>query len=271
MILQNLHTHTTFCDGNNTAEEMVQSAIRLGMNSLGFSGHSPVDWSDENWASLDVPAYRAEVLRLRSAYAGQLDIFLGIEQDLDSPPRDPKLSYDYAIGSVHNVWVDGVCLCVDNTAQIMLDAIHRCFGGDPYAYTRTYFRRMAEVAAATGCQIVGHFDLVTKFNEGGRYFDEEHPRYLSAALEALDALSGRDLIFEINTGAISRGYRTVPYPSPTLLRAIREKGNRICITSDSHSVGTLLCAFDQARELARACGFRETWALTERGFIPQQL
>lgn len=38
---QNLHTHTTFCDGTNTAEEMIQAARELGMDSLGFSGHSP--------------------------------------------------------------------------------------------------------------------------------------------------------------------------------------------------------------------------------------
>ena len=40
--LQNLHTHTTYCDGKNTAEEMVQKAIELGFKSLGFSGHAPM-------------------------------------------------------------------------------------------------------------------------------------------------------------------------------------------------------------------------------------
>ena len=40
--LQNLHTHTTYCDGKNTAEEMVQKAIELGFRSLGFSGHAPM-------------------------------------------------------------------------------------------------------------------------------------------------------------------------------------------------------------------------------------
>ena len=74
------------------------------------------------------------------------------------------------------------------------------------------------------------------------------------------------MIFEINTGAISRGYRTAPYPGPALLRAIREMGGRICVTSDSHSADTVTCAFPQAAALARACGFREAVVLTERGF-----
>ena len=91
-------------------------------------------------------------------------------------------------------------------------------------------------------------------------------QYRAAALEALAALLERDVIFEINTGAISRGYRAAPYPALFLLEAIRQKGGRVCITSDSHSEGTVAFAFRQAGELALACGFRETWALTETGF-----
>ena len=40
MIKANFHTHTTYCDGKNTPEEMVQAAIALGMTAIGFSGHS---------------------------------------------------------------------------------------------------------------------------------------------------------------------------------------------------------------------------------------
>ena len=273
MTVQNLHTHTVFGDGRNTAEEMVLGAISSGCTSLGFSEHSPLPagLDPEGWtmAAADVPAYRAEVLRLREACAGRLEIFLGLEQDMDSPP--PDFTPDYRVGSVHSVWAGGQYLSVDASSERTERAIREWFGGDPYAYTAAYYRRVAEVAEKTGCQIVGHFDLVTKFNEGGRLFNEADPRYLSAALEALDALAGRDVIFEINTGAISRGYRSAPYPSPALLRAIRDRGGRICLTSDSHSADTILYAFAQASELARSHGFRETWVLTRDGFRPQGL
>ena len=39
-MLQNLHTHSTFCDGIHTPEQMVQFALQKGFTSLGFSGHS---------------------------------------------------------------------------------------------------------------------------------------------------------------------------------------------------------------------------------------
>ena len=92
--------------------------------------------------------------------------------------------------------------------------------------------------------------------------------YINAALEAVDRLAQHDVIFEINTGAMSRGYRSAPYPAAWLLSAMRERGCRICITSDSHSADTIVHAFPHAAALAEAAGFRETWVLAKDGFQP---
>ena len=119
---------------------------------------------------------------------------------------------------------------------------------------------------STRCQIVGHFDLVAKFNEGGCLFDEADSRYRDASLGALEALSKQDVVFEINTGAMSRNCRTVPYPSDVLLRSLRDFGGRVCISSDSHSASTITHGFAQAAELALSCGFRETYLLARDGF-----
>lgn len=273
MIVQNLHTHTIFGDGRNTAEEMVRGAISFGCTSLGFSEHSPlppaadpVGWS---MAESDVPAYRAEVLGLREQWAGQLNIFLGLEQDIDSQP--PAEHYDYLIGSVHGVWREGRYLSVDESRESFLRSVREDFGGDSLSFAEAYYQRAASVVERTGCQIVGHFDLVTKFNQGDQLFPTDDPRYIAAAMGALEALLQTDAVFEINTGAMSRGYRTAPYPALPLLRTIRERGGRVCLTSDSHNAQTILYAFDQAAELARMCGFQEVWTLTEQGFIPQGL
>ena len=274
MILQNLHTHTVYGDGKNTAEEMALGAIRSGCAALGFSEHSPFPpvGKHDGWSMLPerVDSYRAEILRLREQYQGRLDIFLGLEQDIDSLP--PDQTYDYLIGSVHNLCIaDGKWLPVDESADAFRRYAREYFGGDCLAMAGAYYQLEAEVVKRTGCQIVGHFDLVTKFNEGGQLFSEEDPRYRKAALEALNALLEHDVIFEINTGAISRGYRSTPYPAPFLLKAIHEKGGRVCITSDTHSAETITCAFPMAAELAMACGFQETWNLTRHGFQPAGL
>lgn len=269
-MMQNLHTHTSFCDGKNSPEEMVLSAISLGMDALGFSGHGPSFAPDDAAMPPEaVPAYREEVLRLREAYAGQLNIFLGIERDFFySPDGD---GWDYVIGSVHYVDKDGAWLGVDHSPEIFLQNVQRHYGGDFYAFAEDYYRLVGGVAAKTGCQIVGHFDLIAKFNEGDHLFDTGHPRYITAALEALDRLAGQNLIFEINTGAMSRGYRSAPYPAPALLRAMRERNIPICITGDSHSASSLLHAFPQAAELALSCGYRDQMVLTRHGFQPASL
>lgn len=270
MFPQNLHTHTVFGDGKHTPEEMVLGAIQAGCRSLGFSEHSPLPASaDPDGWSMDreqEAEYRREILRLREACQDRLEIFLGMELDMDSPA--PEQPYDYLIGSVHGIWKDGRYLSIDESAGALARSVREHFDGDYYAFAAACFQREAEFASQCSYQIVGHFDLVTKFNEGGHLFDENNPRYVNAALEALEVVMKRDVIFEINTGAISRGHRTAPYPAPFLLRSICERGGRICITSDAHSVDAIVCSFPQAAALAEICGFREAWILGKGGFRP---
>ncbi len=116
--------------------------------------------------------------------------------------------------------------------------------------------------------IVGHFDLLTKFDEQGSVYDPLSPRYLEAAYAAMRELADAQKVFEINTGAMSRGYRTAPYPAKHLLKYLRELGGRICLNSDAHSVEGIGYAFAESLALAEASGFTELWYLTARGFAP---
>ena len=40
MIMCDMHVHTTFCDGKNSPEEMVLSAINKGLKAVGVVTHS---------------------------------------------------------------------------------------------------------------------------------------------------------------------------------------------------------------------------------------
>ena len=91
------------------------------------------------------------------------------------------------------------------------------------------------------------------------------------ALGAMEALRGKIPFFEVNTGAISRGYRTAPYPAVPLLKAFREMGFGAVITSDCHDGRNLDCHFNESAELLKACGFQEKFVLTEEGFVPAEL
>ena len=257
MILEDFHMHTTFCDGANTPEEMVQAAIRLGMKRIGFSAHAPVVTDDSDFAmkKADAPLYRAEIARLKEAYADQIQILCGIEQDLFAAPMDG--AYDYVIGSLHSVEGNGRVYEVDASPQEFQRAIDEGFGGDAYALCENYFQRMATVCEVLHPHIIGHFDLLTKFNEKHHFFDESHPRYIAAWQGALDQLLPYKVPFEINSGAMSRGWRTAPYPAKPILEYIFQKGGRVVLNSDSHSARTIAHRFDLSEEIARETGFLE--------------
>ena len=63
---QNLHTHSTFDDGKNPLEETVQKALDKGFDSLGFSGHAYMYYSENYSMSVaGTEEYKKEVLRLK--------------------------------------------------------------------------------------------------------------------------------------------------------------------------------------------------------------
>jgi histidinol-phosphatase (PHP family) len=250
------HTHSTFCDGKNTLSEMAEAAHILGIDSLGLSCHSHVVHDPVGCISPDrVPDFIREVRRLQKAYAPMgMDIFLGIEQDALSAPIDQPHSFDYVIGSMHYVTVDGIHVTIDSKKSYFYN-LEKYFNGDAIALAVEYYNSMKELYSLTKCQIVGHLDIVTKFNEGGVLFDERDPKYEKAAAEAIECLARDGLIFEINTGAMARGYRTQPYPSKRLLSMIREVGGSITYASDCHDAGYLTFGFDSVQRLAADCGF----------------
>ena len=64
-MLTNFHTHTTFCDGQNTPEEMVLAAIEKGFSALGFSGHGYTTF-DTSYCITDTDGYCREIKRLQA-------------------------------------------------------------------------------------------------------------------------------------------------------------------------------------------------------------
>ena len=253
MTRQDLHTHTTFCDGKNSPEEMVCAAVEQGLWRIGFSAHSHT-FFDESYclAKERYEEYRAEIARLKEVYAGKISILCGVEQDRYSTA--PTEGFDYVIGSVHYMKVGGNYLSVDESVQAFYDTCRTHFNGDFYAMAECYYETVSHVVSATKCDFIGHFDLITKFNEGGIFFDENHPRYVAAWQSALDTLLKENVPFEINTGAISRRYRKSPYPAPPILERIAQKGGKVLLSGDTHSAASLCCAFDTCEKLVQELG-----------------
>ena len=245
MIKTDLHTHTVYSDGADTPEQMVLSAIEKGVKVYGISDHSYTPFDPGYCMAPDRYAeYFSVLTQLQEKYKDKIDLRRGMELDYYSDK--PDIEFDHIIGSVHYVKAGGEYIPVDKNAKTLLDGVRDHFGGDIYAFIEEYYRTEADVACKTGCDIIGHFDLVTKFNEGGVMFDENDPRYVSAYRAAADILVKTGKPFEINFGAIPRGCRTTPYPSADILAYLKSKGAQFILSSDSHKKENICFGFDGA-------------------------
>ena len=262
---QNLHTHSTFCDGADTPEEMVLSAIEKGFDSLGFSGHSYMSYSPMFREKGDrTEEYKTEVKRLREKYKDQIEIYLGLEVEMYSDAD--MTGFDYLIGSAHYFKFGDKCVAFDLSADGVEKLIENRFSGNGMKFALAYYETLAKLPEYGKFDIIGHFDLATKHNESRNLFDCNAKEYLGAAFETARALQGKIPFFEVNTGAIGRAYRTTPYPAISILKELKRLGFGAVITSDCHRKEALDCYYEESRELLRECGFRERYILTDNGF-----
>jgi len=290
MTLTNFHSHTIYDDGTSTPEEMLQAAIAKGFAAFGFSGHSYAPFDMPYCMSVDgTREYIAEVTRLKEKYADEIEVYLGIEQEYYSAPHSlgtdgseaglchdcralyPAEKYDFTIGAVHYIKKGGELFSIDFGAEMQKRAAETHFGGDFYAMTETYFETVADVMRKTGADIVGHFDLIAKYNTDGRLFDEANPRYTGAAINAMEHILKTHRLFEVNTGAMYRIGRPEPYPSEFLLKELQKRGGEVILSSDCHDVESICWKFDEMRELLKSCGFRYVKRLAKNGFIDEKI
>lgn len=263
---QNLHIHTTYGDGKDSPEALVQEALLRGFDSIGFSEHSYMPFSDYPYQMTvaQTQVYKAEIRQLQTQYEGQIDLFCGLEFEFysDLPTDD----FDYLIGSVHYLDCNGQILGFDRDLAATLAYIRQNFGGDGMAFAKQYYETVAQLPQKRAFDIVGHFDLLTKNNQAGQFLDVTDKAYLDFGKQAIHALWGKIPLFEVNTGAVARGYCTSPYPQMEFLKEFNRLGFGVVITSDCHDKAHLDCFYEESEQLLQAAGFHSRWILTPDGF-----
>lgn len=242
MIKADYHVHTYYCDGKNSPLEVVLSAIEKGVEILGFSVHSYTSFDGSYCIKKEkIEEYKNEINFLKEKFKEKITILCGTEVDYYSDMD--KRGFDFLIGSCHYIKIGEAMIDVDNTPKILRNAADKYLNGDMYSLAEAYYKDMADVIEKTGADIIGHFNLIEKFSEKEKLFDTENERYKRAWQKAIDKLLSFNVPFEINTGAISRGYKSEPYPSLEMIEYINNKGGKFILTSDSHEKSTLMYEF----------------------------
>lgn len=238
-----LHTHSNFCDGKASPEEMVLSAIDKGLSVYGLVTHAYIPFEDFYTIHPDkVELFQRTVYDLSKKYEGKIKLLCGLE-------ADPQMNmtcegFSYVLGSSHYFCKGDKAMSVDASPDAFLQAVDEMFDGDPIRAAENYFEQLTRVADMHP-DIIGHFDLITKFNERLGVIDERDSRYKNAWKKAADELIKLRVPFEINTGGISRGWKTCFYPSSEILGYLEAHGATFVYSSDAHRPEQIAGHFDK--------------------------
>ena len=101
-----LHTHSSWSDGQNKIADMVSAAKQLGYEYVAITDHSERAWSSRALAGADIPKQAAEIAAIRSRARG-IEILHGIEVDIMHDGTldfdDEQLrSFDIVLASLHD-------------------------------------------------------------------------------------------------------------------------------------------------------------------------
>ncbi|MBQ5926436.1 MAG: histidinol-phosphatase HisJ family protein [Clostridia bacterium] len=262
---QNLHTHSTYCDGKNSLEDVVLEAIHKGFESIGFSSHSDMPFSSfPSLYNRKVPDYKREITALKEKYQGKIKLFCGVEWDMLTETDFSQ--FEYVLGAKHYFDFDGEKVGFDRDSTRVREIVDTYFGGDGLRYAKRYYEEFSTLANVPNVDIVAHFDLIAKHSQTHSFFDEESKEYQTAAIDCLKTLVQKIPVFEINTGAMARGYRTTPYLAPFIMKALKSSGAKLTISSDCHQKEKLDYAFDDAVAYAKAYGFNELYIFNGKAF-----
>ncbi len=261
MNLTNYHSHCSFCDGRAPFEEFVKEAISQGFYSYGVSSHAPLPfptrWTME-WEQME--AYLDEFKNLRSKYADEIELYVGLEIDYLNEESNPsvarftELPLDYRIGSVHLLYdAAGEVVDIDCSPAVFKERVDRHFNGDVLRVVRMYFDRLFRMVELGGFDILGHADKM-HYNASCYHpglLDE--PWYEALMKDYFSLVASRGYLVEINTKA----YDSLGtfYPNSRYWELMKEYQIKILVNSDAHYPERINAGRMEALRLLQAKGF----------------
>ena len=264
MTVQNFsyHSHTNFSDGNNTLEEMVAQAKKLGFCELGISDHLCVHKNirqSKSWPLWEqrgnshifkrdfkeiLPDFQkhCEHIRKVSAQSG-LKLYVGFEVDFftysgwfaELQDFLKQLDYDYIITGNHMLF--------DEKCESLIDLYDMpVFFKDEVSQKellQRHFETIEKAVKSGVFKFLAHLDYARRL---GKICSAE--KFMPQKLKILDALQCQNRGMEIST----KGLRKINdfYPSDEILTEAAKRSIPFVISDDAHAVAELGDRFDLA-------------------------
>jgi len=248
------HSHTPLCKhAVGAPEEYAAQAWERGLRGILITCHNPLPdglSASVRMAPEEFPRYLDWVAAAREAWAGRVDVRLGLESDflpgLESwiEALHRRAEFHYILGSVH--------------PQIG-EYRERFFTGDWPSFHRGYYRHLAEAAETGLFDCLAHPDIVK--NLGSEHWDLE--ALLPDIQRALDRIAATGVAMELNTSGLNKKVREMN-PAPAILREMCRRGIPVVVGADAHEPGRVADRYGQAYDLLEAAGYTEVSCFLER-------
>ncbi|MDR2050703.1 MAG: histidinol-phosphatase [Deltaproteobacteria bacterium] len=258
MILADLHTHTNFSHGADSAPVMQAAAKNKGLAIYGFSEHSPrprgysypSDYQEKLEAGFS--RYISETAALRRASTPDFATLLGLEADFIpaeisfSREITESADFDYIIGGLHFQGNWGFDAKAEDWEKLSLKERFACYA--------RYYEDLARLCASGLADIIAHPDLIKIFTPESFNLWLEKPSSLNLVRAALTEAKSGKVLLELSSAGLRKPCREV-YPGPKIMEIAADLGLGLSIASDAHAAGQIAHAFAELESYARGFGF----------------
>ena len=264
------HVHTEFSDDSDYAmERVIKDAITMRLDEVCFTDHVDYgvkkDWDEPGGmiyrkggvgepdkmpvANVDYPVYYETFKDLSALYNKDITLKLGLEFGMQAHTIDQyeklfaRYPFDFIILSVHEV----------EDKEFWNQEFQQ--GRTQQEYNEYYYKELLYlVKNYHNYSVLGHMDLITRYDKAGTYPFEKLKPLLTEILRTVIA-DGKGI--EINTSSQRYGLTDLT-PSRDILKLYRELGGRILtIGSDSHKPEHLGAFIDETKQELKMLGFKE--------------
>ena len=257
------HVHTEFSDDSRyPMEDVIRDAVKMGMDEICITDHVDygvkVDWDcgqeiqyrkGDPLANVDYPRYMEKIRALKEEYQGKITIRTGMEfgVQMHTIPEFEALfaryPFDFIILSIHQV----------EDKEFWTQDFQR--GRTQKEYNERYYQEILDVVKAyKNYSVLGHLDLIKRYDEAGIYPFENVKPMIEEILKIVIA-DGKGI--ELNT-SFHRYSLSDSMPSREILKLYRELGGEIItIGSDSHKPEHLGAYIDEGHEILKSLGYKQ--------------
>jgi histidinol-phosphatase (PHP family) len=253
-VLYESHSHTPLCKhAVGDPAEYAAVAEQRGLKGIIITCHGPLPDGlgiDHRMSPDEFGRYVDLVAATREAFAGRVDVRLGLESDY-FPGIESWAEQLHARAPLHHV-----------LGSVHMQVTHyraKYFTGDFFAYQQTYFEHLAESAETGLFDTLAHPDLVK--NEAPHEWD--FARIRPAIERALDRIARTGVAMELNTSGINKALPEMN-PGPRILEMIRDRGIPVILGADAHRPARVADRYEDALRLLANLGFRTVSLFLDR-------